>query len=96
MILVLCGEMGRPTAAFLLLFYSCCSCLPQLGSQAVGYYGQQDGGLDEDDSYASSMDDFPIDTAESQETGTVQYALNVLQQSVHPQSIFTPIEIRVQ
>ncbi len=56
-------------AAVLLLLYSCSSCESQLAGQAVGYYSHQDGGLHEDDSYAASMDDFPIDTAESQETG---------------------------
>jgi hypothetical protein len=54
--------------AVLLLLWSCCSCSQsQLDNHVVGYYSQQDDATD--DSYASSMDDFPIDTAESHEIG---------------------------
>jgi hypothetical protein len=60
--------MGWATAAVVVLVWSCySSSTPQLENQAVGYYTQQDDLSD--DSYASSMDDFPIDTAESHETG---------------------------
>ena len=64
------------------LLLSSCQLLPQLSrgeassSSSSSYYkaaSRSDpiGGGEEDDLYSASMEDFPVDTAESQETGTV-------------------------